>query len=313
MKRNIALLAAIAIAVTLSGCGAGKKTTVTEKKVNQKPAAVSNADKNKPSSKPSEKPSSNPSGNSSENQSAFKAFEPLILSDTSKLSTKDNGWSWEYSPRDFASLLAKYHGYAFGDTSQKIIYLTMDEGYEYGYTASILDTLKANDVKVTFFVTKPYVTGSFNGVKDEDLVKRMANEGHIIGNHTVHHKSMPTILNEAEFDAELTGVEQAVDAIPGCKISKFFRPPMGNFSELSLYYAQKLGYRSIFFAFAYNDYDVKNQPDPVKAKALILKNTKPGMICLLHAESKTNAEILDSLIKEWKKEGYVFKSLNDLK
>ena len=189
----------------------------------------------------------------------------------------------------------------------------MDEGYEYGYTASILDTLKANDVKVTFFVTKPYVTGSFNGVKDEDLVKRMANEGHIIGNHTVHHKSMPTILNEAEFDAELTGVEQAVDAIPGCKISKFFRPPMGNFSELSLYYAQKLGYRSIFFAFAYNDYDVKNQPDPVKAKALILKNTKPGMICLLHAESKTNAEILDSLIKEWKKEGYVFKSLNDLK
>lgn len=150
-------------------------------------------------------------------------------------------------------------------------------------------------------------------MKDAVLVKRMSDEGHIIGNHSVQHKSMPSFHDEAAFDAELTGVEQAVAAIPGCKVSKFFRPPMGEFSELSLYYTQKLGYRSIFFAFAYNDYDVNNQPDPVKAKAMILKNTKPGMICLLHAVSKTNAEILDSLIKEWKSEGYTFKTPNELK
>lgn len=140
----------------------------------------------------------------------------------------------------------------------------------------------------------------------------MINEGHIIGNHSVQHKSMPSFKSESAFNAELTGVEQAVNSIPGCKMSKYFRPPEGTFSELSLYYTQKLGYKSIFFAFAYQDYDVDNQPSPESAKATILKNTRNGMICLLHAVSKTNTEILDSLIKEWKSRGYEFKSLNEL-
>ena len=87
---------------------------------------------------------------------------------------------------------------------------------------------------------------------------------------------------------------------------------MGDFSELSLYYTQKLGYKSIFFSLAYLDYDTAHQPDPAAAKALIHKNTKPGMICLLHAVSKTNAEILDNLLKEWKAEGYEFKTLDQL-
>ena len=95
-------------------------------------------------------------------------------------------------------------------------------------------------------------------------------------------------------------------------MSNFFRPPMGDFSELSLYYTQKLGYKSIFFALAYLDYDTSNQPNPDTAKASLLKSTRPGMICLLHAVSKTNAQILDSLIKEWKNEGYEFKTLNEL-
>lgn len=237
---------------------------------------------------------------------------PTILPSISGLSTQRIGWSWAYSPKSSAPLLSKYHGYAFGDTSEKVIYLTFDEGYEYGYTASILDTLKSNNVKASFFVTEPYVTGTFKGTRDADLVKRMADEGHVIGNHSVHHKSMPTITDEAAFDAELTGVESAVAKIPGAKLSKNFRPPMGDFSELSLYYTQKLGYKTIFFAFAYNDYDVNNQPDPVKAKSFILNNTKQGMICLLHAESKTNAEILDSLLKAWKSEGYSFKTLEEL-
>lgn len=322
MKKSIALCVALALALTLSSCATSQKSTVTKNKVkptntNSTTSKTGNStaskdiDPNASSSNPGND-SKNTSGNSSETQPASKSFAPIVLSDLSGLQTKKIGWSWLYSPKDCAALLSKYHGYAFGDTSQKVIYLTLDEGYEYGYTASILDTLKANNVKVTFFCTKPFVTGSFKGVKDEELVKRMASEGHLIGNHTVQHKSMPLFLDEASFDAELTGVEQAVAAIPGCKVSKFFRPPMGEFSELSLYYTQKLGYRSIFFAFAYNDYDVNNQPKPDEAKAFILKNTRPGMICLLHAESKTNAEILDSLIKEWKSEGYVFKTLNDL-
>ncbi|AGF57313.1 peptidoglycan-N-acetylmuramic acid deacetylase [Clostridium saccharoperbutylacetonicum] len=248
----------------------------------------------------------------SEALSEEKSITPKIVADTSSLSTKAIPWSWLYSPRDNASLLEKYKGYAFGDTSKKIIYLTFDEGYENGYTSRILDVLKANNVHATFFVTKPYVTGSFNGVQDSVLIKRMINEGHIIGNHSVQHKSMPSFKSESAFNAELTGVEQAVNSIPGCKMSKYFRPPEGTFSELSLYYTQKLGYKSIFFAFAYQDYDVDNQPSPESAKATILKNTRNGMICLLHAVSKTNTEILDSLIKEWKSRGYEFKSLNEL-
>ncbi|MFL0268468.1 polysaccharide deacetylase family protein [Candidatus Clostridium radicumherbarum] len=237
---------------------------------------------------------------------------PKEITDVKGLSSKKIEWSWAYSPKSSAALLTKYQGYAFGDTSQKFIYLTFDEGYENGYTASILNTLKENDVQATFFVTLPYVTGSFNGIKDSDLVSRMSNEGHIIGNHSVHHKSMPSITDEIQFDAEFTGVESAVAKIPGAKVSKFFRPPMGDFSELSLYYTQKLGYKTIFFSLAYKDYDVNNQPDKETAKHFLLASTKPGMICLLHAESRTNAEILDSLIKEWKNEGYTFKTLNEL-
>ena len=260
----------------------------------------------------------NPNGSStpvtSGNEPSLESnpFTPTIIPDIAKLSKKTIAWSWLYSPRDNAALLAEYHGYAFGDTTKKIIYLTFDEGYENGYTGSILDTLKANNVKAAFFVTEPYVTGSFNGVKDIDLVKRMMNEGHIIGNHSVNHKSMPSITEEAAFDYEITGNEKVVDSIPGLKMSKFFRPPMGDFSELSLYYTQKLGYKSIFFGLAHEDYTPTKQPDPVTAKANLLKETKPGMICLLHALSKTNATILDSLIKEWKSEGYEFKTLNDL-
>lgn len=257
-------------------------------------------------------PSGKPSAAKPKITSTNAATVPKEVTNIGNLSSKKIEWSWAYSPKSSAALLTKYNGYAFGDTLQKNIYLTFDEGYEYGYTASILDTLKANNVQATFFVTSSYVTGSFNGVKDSDLISRMSKEGHIIGNHSVHHNSMPSITDEHAFDAELTGVENAVAKIPGAKVSKFFRPPMGDFSELSLYYTQKLGYKTIFFSLAYKDYDVNNQPSPETSKNFLLTSTKPGMICLLHAESKTNAEILDSLIKEWKNEGYTFKTLNEL-
>lgn len=241
-----------------------------------------------------------------------KPFSPIILDNSSGLQTKTINWSWAYSARENSTLLSKYHSYAFGETSKKIIYLTFDEGYENGYTSSILDTLKANNVKAAFFVTKSYVTGSFNGTKNIDFVKRMMSEGHIIGNHSVHHKSMPSITDETDFNSEITENEITVNNIPGLKMSKFFRPPMGDFSELSLYYTQKLGYKSVFFTLAYKDYDPENQPNPETAKKNLLKETKPGMICLLHAISETNAKILDSMIKEWKSQGYEFKTLNDL-
>ncbi|EKQ58287.1 MULTISPECIES: polysaccharide deacetylase family protein [unclassified Clostridium] len=327
LKKNLAFL--IALTIFLSGCGGINQDkrqnennipkTISE---SESIASSSSEEDNKTETqqKPNDKIASDSEKSNSKSEAvpveglepSQEAFTPLLISDTSSLSTKAIPWSWLYSPRDSAGLLSKYKGYGFGDTTKKIIYLTFDEGYENGYTSSILDTLKLNNVHAAFFVTKPYVTGSYNGVPDSELLKRMSKEGHIIGNHSVQHKSMPTFTNETAFDAELTGVEDSVNSIPGCKMSKYFRPPEGTFSELSLYYTQKLGYKSIFFALAYQDYNVDNQPAPEAAKEMLLKNTRNGMICLLHAVSKTNASILDSMIKEWKNEGYEFRTLDEL-
>lgn len=332
-KRNLALC--IVLGLFLSGCGEVKQNQDNVKLTDSGKSDKSNNSNNenstlkeKDSSKVEEKspvevikPQADSTVESIDKQkpetktkskTVEEPFTPSLVSDTSSLSTKAIGWSWLYSSRDSADLMQKYKGYGFGDTSQKIIYLTFDEGYENGYTESILNTLKANNVQAAFFVTKPYVTGSFNGVQDSELLKRMSREGHIIANHSVNHKSMAKFTDENAFNAELIGVEEAVNSVPGCRISKYFRPPEGTFSELSLYYTQKLGYKSVFFSLAYQDYNVDDQPDPEAAKAKLLKNTRDGMICLLHAVSKTNASILDSLIKEWKSQGYEFKTLDDL-
>ena len=330
-KRNLALC--IVLALFLSGCSGVKENQDSVQAVNSGSTGDSNnvnnekqkssEEKDNTESQATKKTETDSSASVESNikqkseiktksNTSEKSFTPSIVSDTSSLSTKAIGWSWLYSSRDSADLLKKYKGYGFGDTSQKVIYLTFDEGYENGYTESILNTLKANNVQAAFFVTKSYVTGSYNGVPDSELLKRMSNEGHIIANHSVNHKSMPKFTDENAFNAELTGVEEAVNNIPGCRMSKYFRPPEGTFSELSLYYTQKLGYKSVFFSLAYQDYNVDNQPDPGEAKTKLLKNTRNGMICLLHAVSKTNAVILDSLIKEWKSQGYEFKTLDNL-
>ena len=332
-NRNLALC--MILALFLSGCGEVKQNQDNVKVTDSGKSNKSNNSDNENSTQkeknssvteeknPAEviKPKSDSTVESinkekSESKTKYKTtedtFTPNVVSDTSSLSTKAIEWSWLYSSRDSADLLKKYKGYGFGDTSKKVIYLTFDEGYENGYTESILNTLKANDVQAAFFVTKPYVTGSFNGVADSELLKRMSKEGHIIANHSVNHRSMPKFTDENAFNAELIGVEEAVNSISGCRMSKYFRPPEGTFSELSLYYTQKLGYKSVFFSLAYEDYNVDNQPDPEAAKAKLLKNTRNGMICLLHAVSKTNAGILDSLIKEWKSQGYEFRTLDNL-
>ena len=332
-NRNLALC--MILALFLSGCGEVKQNQDNVKVTDSGKSNKSNNSDNENSTQkeknssvteeknPAEviKPKSDSTVESinkekSESKTKYKTtedtFTPNVVSDTSSLSTKAIEWSWLYSSRDSADLLKKYKGYGFGDTSKKVIYLTFDEGYENGYTESILNTLKANDVQAAFFVTKPYVTGSFNGVADSELLKRMSKEGHIIANHSVNHRSMPKFTDENAFNVELIGVEEAVNSISGCRMSKYFRPPEGTFSELSLYYTQKLGYKSVFFSLAYEDYNVDNQPDPEAAKAKLLKNTRNGMICLLHAVSKTNAGILDSLIKEWKSQGYEFRTLDNL-
>lgn len=194
-----------------------------------------------------------------------------------------------------------YDAYYVGDTSRSVLYLTFDEGYEKGYTSSILDTLKANNVPAIFFVTYPYLD------RNPDLIKRMVDEGHIVANHSNHHPSMPKYTeDENKFNRELFDVEEKYKEITGKEMIKLFRPPMGHYSQKSLAMTKNLGYKTIFWSFAYSDYNVDKQPSHESAKKIIFDNLHNGSIMLLHAVSKTNTEILDEFIKEAQKQGYTF-------
>ena len=210
------------------------------------------------------------------------------------------------APRESVDFLKENAASYLGDTSNKILYLTFDEGYENGHTGEILDILKEYKVPAAFFVVRPYIT------KEPDLVKRMVAEGHIVGNHSVHHPSMAQIHDKEKFEAEFKGVEDAYKELIGEDIPKFFRPPMGKYSKESLQMTKDLGYKTIFWSFAYKDWLVNNQPAENYAMQKIVKGAHPGSIMLLHAVSSTNTKILGTVIKTLQEEGYEFKSLNDL-
>lgn len=198
-------------------------------------------------------------------------------------------------------LLEKNGGICLGNKDSKNIYLTFDEGYEAGYTQQILNILKENNVKATFFITAHYLN------TQEELVKQMLEEGHIVGNHTVNHKSMPDLTDE-KIKKEITELHTAIYEKFGYEM-KYIRPPMGEFSERTLLLTQNLGYKTVMWSFAYEDWNEDNQSDEEKAKEKILKNLHNGEIMLLHGNSKTNTNILGKIIQEAKNMGYEFKSL----
>ncbi|OON99410.1 MAG: polysaccharide deacetylase [Epulopiscium sp. Nele67-Bin004] len=197
--------------------------------------------------------------------------------------------------------LVDYDAYYVGDTSRKVLYLTFDEGYENGMTPKILDTLKELNVPAIFFVTSPFVEGN------ADLIKRMVDEGHMVANHSHHHPSMPKYAGDPlVFKKEFDDVETKYTAITGEPMVKLFRPPMGHYSQKTLAMTKDLGYQTIFWSFAYADFDVKKQPNPDSAKKLISTNLHNGAILLLHAISQTNTDILGDVIRDAQAQGYTF-------
>ncbi|NLO21734.1 MAG: delta-lactam-biosynthetic de-N-acetylase [Syntrophomonadaceae bacterium] len=207
---------------------------------------------------------------------------------------------------DIAFSLRDYDAYYIG-SKDPVIFLTFDEGYENGYTAEILDTLKSSQVPAAFFVTGPYISSN------PELVQRMVEEGHIVGNHSQTHPSMPSKANDLEaFKREITDVENSFQEITGTQMAKFFRPPRGEYSEKSLSLTKEMGYKTIFWSFAYQDWLVDQQPDPEEAYRRIMQGTHNGQIMLLHAVSSTNTQILDRIIKDIKNEGYRFAPLTEL-
>lgn len=202
--------------------------------------------------------------------------------------------------------LKEYDAYYIDESGEKVIYLTFDAGYENGNTPAILDALKKHNAPATFFLVGNYITTS------PDLVKRMAAEGHTIGNHTYHHPNMSQISTEDAFSKELKDLEDLCQQTTGQPMSKFYRPPQGKYSETNLTMAKKLGYKTFFWSLAYVDWYEDKQPSKEEAFDKLLNRIHPGAIVLLHSTSKTNGEILDELLTKWEEMGYTFRSLEQL-
>lgn len=202
--------------------------------------------------------------------------------------------------------LAQYDAYYLGDTSQKVIYLTFDCGYENGNTEKILDALKKHDAPAAFFVVGHMIESA------PDIVRRMAEEGHIVGNHTFHHPDMSAISDQAAFQQELDSLAALYQETTGQELPKFYRPPQGKYNAENLKQAQALGYRTVLWSLAYVDWYTDDQPTAQQAFDKLLPRIHDGAIVLLHSTSSTNAEILDELLTRWEEMGYTFAPLTEL-
>lgn len=234
-----------------------------------------------------------------------------LYSQATNLSNKILAWGFrrgqnhEQSTLDTESenVIRKYNGISIGNKDSKKIYLTFDCGYEAGYTEKILDALAENDVKATFFITAHYLNTA------ENIVKRMIEEGHIVGNHTVNHKCLPNITDD-EIKKEIMNLHNAVYEKFGYEMT-YFRPPKGEFSERVIDIVSNLNYTTVMWSSAYDDWDESKQNREEYGKKKIIDNVHNGCVLLLHATSKDNSIILGDVIKEIKNMGYEFKNINE--
>lgn len=202
--------------------------------------------------------------------------------------------------------LAEYDAYFVGDSKDKVIYLTFDCGYENGNTGLILDALKNHNASATFFVVGHFLESA------PDMVKRMVDEGHTVGNHTYHHYDMSKISDSSTFQKEMQDVENLFYDITGTEITKYYRPPQGKYNIQNLKMAQAMGYHTFFWSLAYVDWNQDQQPTKEQAFDKLVGRIHPGAIVLLHNTSSTNGAILDELLTKWEELGYEFKTLSEL-
>ncbi len=222
-------------------------------------------------------------------------------------------YSWYYlphkegqqpEPMEKAKYIRNYDALYVGAADEKIIYLTFDDCPNNDNIPTILDTLKKHHAGAAFFMTETYIRSH------PDVIQRIVSEGSLVCNHTANHV-LVTNLSFEKFQAELKGVEDAYFEVTGQQLPKYFRPPQGQFNEVTLSYTEQLGYTTVFWSFRYVDWEVNNQPSEQKAYDTIMGETHPGMIILLHSQSKTNVKILDKIMTDWESEGYTFKTLDD--
>lgn len=228
------------------------------------------------------------------------------------LHVQAEGWGYKKSSDGnvpdvgrYGPMIEKYDGFYVDPSGDPVVYLTFDNGYEQGYTGHVLDVLKEKDVPATFFVTGHYIESA------PELVKRMAKEGHLIGNHSWNHPDFTQISKEKMKD-ELDKVNEAVQELTNQTTMSFVRPPRGTFNEQTLKWAKEFGYTHAFWSVAFKDWETDNQKGWEYAYNSVIEQIHPGAVVLLHTVSKDNAEALSQMIDELRKRGYQFKSLNHL-
>lgn len=226
-------------------------------------------------------------------------------------STVKHGWglarntSHQVPGNEAGKKIRKKNAYYYVKTKQKRIYLTFDCGYENGHTAKILKILKKNKIKAIFFVTKDYLQWNTR------LVKRMKKQGHLVGNHTMNHPSLPT-CSVGRMKQEILGCAAYMKKKTGYEMDPYIRPPMGEWSYQSLKVTKDIGYMTVLWSMAFYDYDEANQPGKEAIYNQFMTYYHKGAIVLLHAISKSDTQALPSIIKSMKKKGYSFGEVSEL-
>lgn len=311
MKRLALIGLVLALSFSFTACDNGKNNDSSSSNSSDSNSISGDISDGISDLEPSSSDSSESSSSDSAPSSQTANTKPADL-DTAVLNSLDNtkkGWGQGVNKDEsnrptgclqYQDLYGKYDAY-FIEKQEKVIYLTFDEGYENGYTSQILDTLKEKECPAVFFVTYDYVN------RNPELVQRMINEGHVVGNHSWSHPSMPTVSIDEAKD-EIMKLHEFVKTNFGYEMT-LFRPPMGEFSERTLALTQQLGYKSVFWSYAYADWDPDNQIGMQQAYEKVTSAEHEGAIYLLHAVSKDNAEILGRVIDDMRANGYTLKAL----
>lgn len=253
-----------------------------------------------------------PTGSITNSEFLVEDYMPCV-SEYSQYSDKCYGFGFKKTDKGkipsvgiYGDMIKDTNSVYVGNTDTKNIYLTFDEGYENGYTGQILDVLKEKNVPAAFFCTGDYLK------RNTDLVKRMIDEGHIVGNHTWNHKSMPSVASDIEFKEELKKIDDFM--LENFKVqTKYFRYPNGEFSEKTLNMVKDMGYNTVFWSLAYKDWDKDSVKGVDYAVKEVCDHIHNGAIILLHAVSRDNADALSLIIDRLNEEGYVFSNLDNLK
>lgn len=228
------------------------------------------------------------------------------------VSAQEYGWGFKRNNTHRTPDVGRYYdiikgtnSYYVGPTHQKVVYLTFDSGYDNNVLGKMLDVLKEKKVLSTFFVTGDFV------LREQELLKRLVNEGHTVGNHTWGHKNI-TLLSDEELRYQLEKIEQEFERITNHKMAKYFRPPAGVFNRESLLRVSDMGFTTFFWSLAYKDWETNNQRGGDYAYNNVMNNIHNGAIILMHTVSTDNLAALPRIIDDLRTRGYVIENLDQI-